>query len=470
MTIPASDSMYVVQDIPGKGKGLVATRNIPKGTRILCEEPLFTIPIVPDFHRERFKLISLQVALLSDDQRDAFLSMHNIYHPRDPVDGYVGIFETNSLPAGESQTTKTRGIYLEACRLNHDCQNNAVHSWNTSIERITVHAIRDINAGEEITVPYVEFLRNRESRQSALKDSFQFTCVCSLCSLPDEQSQERDRKIAQIVRLGELFIWEWAIYPLEALGHVYAQTRLLNELYKEGLGSPISYDFITPLAFMYGDLARGRIFAQRGLSSLVTIHGSDSEEAMGYVDMIKNPEDHSKRYPFPKDWKTSVDDIPQGLGPDDFEDWLWRREPVAALAQPMSPPSQSLFSGFADLPYKNDKDAAGCFQSRHSCFLGEIVETLVPDPLDLKIMDIHGKTVELHFYTEDEGTELEPSQYERGHTVAVLNASQHVFKFGPRGIRHTDPKMMKVNTIAEHGLFCINLPTYLRSSGPAFAN
>ncbi|KAG5920001.1 hypothetical protein E4U61_000339 [Claviceps capensis] len=62
--------------------------------------------------------------------------------------------------------------------------------------------------------------------------------------------------------------------------------------------------------------------------------------------------------------------------------------------------------------------------------------------------DIHGKTVELQFYTKGEGTELEPSQYQRGYTVAVLNASQYVFKFGPRGIRQTDLEMMKVNMIA----------------------
>ncbi|KAG6095254.1 hypothetical protein E4U30_002606 [Claviceps sp. LM220 group G6] len=453
MTTPASDPMYVLQDIPRKSKGLVATRNILKGTRILCEEPLFTIPIVPDFQRERFGLIHRQVASLSDDQRNAFLSMHNIYPPRDPIEGYVGIFETNSLPAsaGGSQTAQTRGIYLEACRLNHDCQGNAVYSWNPRIERITVHAIRDINAGEEITVPYVEFLKPRESRQSALKDSFHFTCRCSLCSLPDEQNQERDRKIAQTVRLGELYLDDFAFYPLRALGYVDAQTRLLNELYQEGSGFPFSYQFATPMAFIRGDLARARIFAQRALSSFVTIQGSDGEEPIEYADMIKNPEDHSKRYPYPKDWKTSVDDVPKGLEPEEFENWLWKREArklTTAPAQPMSPRSQSLFSGFADLAYKNDMDAAGSFQSRHSCFLGEIVETLVPHPLDLKIRDIHGKTVELHFYTEDEGTELVPSQYQKGHTVAVLNASQYVFKYGPRGIRHTDPKMMKIFPIS----------------------
>lgn len=38
-----SNSIYALQDVPGKGKGLVVTQKIPKGTRILSEEPVITI-------------------------------------------------------------------------------------------------------------------------------------------------------------------------------------------------------------------------------------------------------------------------------------------------------------------------------------------------------------------------------------------------------------------------------------------
>ncbi|KAG5934512.1 hypothetical protein E4U60_003810 [Claviceps pazoutovae] len=462
MSSPATDSMYALQEIPGKGKGLVATRHIPKGTRILCEEPLFAIPNVMDLEK-RCRFICQQVDSLSNEQRQAFLSMHNIHPFNDTEERDIGIFETNSLPAGGMPIPHTRAIFLEACRINHDCKSNAIYDWNTHIKRNTVHAVRDINEGEEITVSYVVILKTRESRQRTLKNTYHFTCRCSLCSLPNEQSQERDRKIAQIVRLGEFYVPKSTNSPPQALGYVDAQARLYNELYQEDCGHPYSYQYAVMIARAHGDLARIRVFAQRVVRSFVTILGTDSTESIQYANMAKNPASEPKLLSSSTRWKTSVNDIPQGLGPDDFEDWLWRREPVAALAQPMSPPSQSLFSGFADLAYKNGIDAAGCFQSRHSCFLAEIVETLVPHPLDLKIRDILGKTVQLHFYTKGEGTELEPSQYQRGHTVAVLNASQYVFEFGPRGIRQTDLEMTKVNTIAEHGLFCINLSTYPRN-------
>ncbi|KAG5919998.1 hypothetical protein E4U61_000336 [Claviceps capensis] len=443
MSSPATDSMYALQEIPGKGKGLVATRHIPKGTRILCEEPLFAIPNVMDLEK-RCRLICQQVASLSNEQRQAFLSMHNIHPFNDTEERDIGIFETNSLPAGGLPIPHTRAIFLEACRINHDCKNNAMYDWNTNIHRNTVHAIKDINAGEEITVPYVIFLKDRENRQRILKTWYHFTCWCSLCSLPEEHNEERDRKIAQIDRLQELYLSRFATYPLQALGYIDAQTRLYSELLQGDIGLPHSYQYAAKIAISQGDLARVRIFAQRAVRDFVTILGSDSTETIEYADMAKNPANHSNVRGMFMEWKTSVDEIPLGLGPEEFENWLWKREPPITPTQQMSLPSQSLFSGFADLAYKN-----GSFRSRHSCFLAEIVETLVPHPLDLKIRDIHGKTVELHFYTKGEGTELEPSQYQRGHTVAVLNASQHVFEFGPRGIRHKDPEMIKVNTTAE---------------------
>jgi hypothetical protein len=35
---------FVVADLPGKGKGLVATRDIKQGELVIQESPLFTVP------------------------------------------------------------------------------------------------------------------------------------------------------------------------------------------------------------------------------------------------------------------------------------------------------------------------------------------------------------------------------------------------------------------------------------------
>ena len=43
------------------------------------------------------------------------------------------------------------------------------------------------------------------------------------------------------------------------------------------------------------------------------------------------------------------------------------------------------------------------------------------------------------------GGELAPSQIQKGHTIAILYAQRHAFKFSERGIRHEKPKDIKVH-------------------------
>jgi hypothetical protein len=91
--------LYALRDVPGKGKGLVAIEKISKGTRILSEKPIITIP-GNEISSERLQIsIYQQVATLSKHQQRAFLSMHNIHPYRDAAKRYLGIVQTNSLPA-----------------------------------------------------------------------------------------------------------------------------------------------------------------------------------------------------------------------------------------------------------------------------------------------------------------------------------------------------------------------------------
>ncbi|KAG6299771.1 hypothetical protein E4U45_004312 [Claviceps purpurea] len=442
MNSPASDSMCALQDVPGKGKGLVATRNIPKGTRILSEQALFTITYVTDV-QERQRLISQQVDLLSNDQRDAFLSMHNVHTFNDTARRYLGIFQTNSLPAEGISTPYNRAICLQTCRINHDCEYNAVFNWNEMIKRHTVHVIRDISAGEEITVSYVDFLRSREIRQIILKAAWDFTCSCRLCSLPDEQSQERDRKLDQIVRLEELCKLEPKLFPLKTLRYYYAQICLYSELGRLDCGSARVYELAAYLTIAHGDLARACVFAEKTVAVWTTVCGSDSQHVFLFTDLASHLTNHPS-YGFSMEWKTAVDDIPQGLDPNDFENWLWKRQIPKSQGQPKSLTAQSFFSRFVDLPFTRGFGANGPSQKRHWCFLGEILERKYVLHLGLKIQDIRGDQIALHFYTKGRGKELTPKQYERGYTVALLDSLQYLFKDGDFGIRLEDPRMIKI--------------------------
>ena len=133
MQSTTGNSMYALEDVPGKGKGLVAIEKISKGTRIPSEEPIITIPR-NEMNSERLQISTYQqVATLSEHQQRAFLSMHNIHPYRDAAERYLGIVQTNSLPA---ETDGDKGaIFLEACRINHTCDNNAQKNWDENIKR-----------------------------------------------------------------------------------------------------------------------------------------------------------------------------------------------------------------------------------------------------------------------------------------------------------------------------------------------
>ncbi|KAF2177953.1 hypothetical protein K469DRAFT_601350, partial [Zopfia rhizophila CBS 207.26] len=54
---------------------------------------------------------------------------------------------------------------------------------NENIEWLTIHAVRDIEAGQEITILYLASTLGYEERQRFLREKFKFECECKLCSL-----------------------------------------------------------------------------------------------------------------------------------------------------------------------------------------------------------------------------------------------------------------------------------------------
>lgn len=446
------DSIYALQDVPGRGKGLVAREKISKGTRILCEEAVVTVSESVGSERLR-KSICKQIEALSENQRRDLLSMHNIHPYRNAAEQYLGIFRTNSLPA---EAAGGQGaIFLEACRINHACDNNAQKNWNETIKRHTVHALRDINKGEEITITYLGPLKNRKARQEALQKKFDFTCLCHLCSLPPEQSQESDKRLEEIYRLDgvidQLGTEGVLVFPLRTLRYFDQQVCFYNEQGREDLGFAQAFVHAAQLAIANSDLARGRVFAERAASVWTISLGGDSTQAIKHRALAQDPSRY-ELFGVSTKWKTKVNETPQGLEPSDFEDWLWRREKPKALGLPANLRSRATFPRFTDLPDENDLDPRfyersniGTYRPRrHWCFFGEIVDFASLPRLQIEIKDVDDTKIPLYFYTDSRGSELVPGQIQKGYTVAILYAERHAFMFCEPGIRHEDPQTIKV--------------------------
>ena len=186
--------LYTIKAIAGKGKGLVAATKILKGTRILSEVPMFRVPRDNSDIEALERIVAKEVECLNKDQQRTFFDLANIYgnaHSRP-----LGIARTNVLPFGSKASSG--GLFPEASRINHSCRHNSQNTWNENIGRLTIHALRDIEEGEEITITYLAITSEYADRQRFLKEKFKFDCKCELCSLPRAQQKRSDARLREI--------------------------------------------------------------------------------------------------------------------------------------------------------------------------------------------------------------------------------------------------------------------------------
>ena len=168
--------LFEIQTVLGKGRDPVVHFNIVKGTRMLCEKPLFIL-----LNLSSISLMGSNIAAklqsLSKTQQRQFLFLHNNFPDKQSFSDTVKI---NALPC--DLNSQTDGIYSIICLINYSCLSNAHNNRNSDTEREIIHTIRYIDAGEGIIIFYdKDGLFN--SRRNHLNDVFDFNCDCSLCSL-----------------------------------------------------------------------------------------------------------------------------------------------------------------------------------------------------------------------------------------------------------------------------------------------
>ncbi|KAK7514090.1 uncharacterized protein IWZ02DRAFT_64729 [Phyllosticta citriasiana] len=214
--------VYKIQNMPGKGVGALATTFIPAGTRIIAETPIMAI------HRRDWKYETTQrMAVIQ-----AYLSLphphtqlydslvnsppqyrhwHDLieqewqdaqpFGPEDephavPFDSelsrseqtrIMAVFATNTFGVHHSRDKIEAVICPEASRLNHACAPNVQFVWNDILMdgALTMHAVRDIDAGEELTVGYIELLECAAERHEKLRAVYGFDCSCVVCGADD---------------------------------------------------------------------------------------------------------------------------------------------------------------------------------------------------------------------------------------------------------------------------------------------
>ncbi|KAI1357749.1 hypothetical protein F5Y08DRAFT_351806 [Xylaria arbuscula] len=300
--------LYEVMTIPGRGRGLIAKINILKGTRIICEKPLFTLENSAPASMNR--LVAEKLKLLSKDKQREFLSLHNSFPGRF---AFVGILKTNALPCGRGSSIG--GVYTTACLINHSCIPNAHNSWNGAAKHETIHATRDILVGEEILISYAENELS-QARQQKLRESFGFQCSSS------------DKRRADIERLDEAIgnPFVMATSPQSSLAACHELLQVLDREYGGvviALLARLYYDAFQ-IGIAHGDQARESVFAERSYRSRVECEGEDSPDTQQMKGFMLNPTRHPSFNGCSTRWRSSKTAKPKNLDADSFDKWLWR--------------------------------------------------------------------------------------------------------------------------------------------------
>ncbi|KAJ4269774.1 hypothetical protein NW762_001442 [Fusarium torreyae] len=446
-----TDVLYVLRDIPGKGRGLVAASRIPKGTRILAESPLFRIPLQAASTESFRASIIKKVDALPEPARQTFFSLHNAH----PEAGQVlGTIKTNAFPLG--LRTPEGGLFLKASRINHAYKQNAQHNWNENIQKLTIHAIRDIEEGSEITIMYLGERLDYAARQLKLKTDFGFDCTCDLCSLPLTERMISDSRIIEIQKLDKSFGDGSSVLasPLQALHNVQKLVDLfkLEDITDVTLSQ--AYRNAFQVAVVNKDLARAKVFAERSLSARVIVEGHDTSDVEKLERLIKDPSRHES-HGISARWESEINDIPQDLEENDFENWLWRVEqPQDVVITDLR--NELDFPCFEDLPPGRVLGIDPFQPNEHWAFLGEIVHIDALWRVRLTVKDKAGHRLPIAFYTDDRGREIAPSMLRVGYTVAILYPEQHGFLDSSVGIRHEDQKLLKVFPVSLDNLMLLS--------------
>lgn len=283
--------LFEIKDIPGKGKGLVARFNISSGTRILCEKPL-VICRPQSSHEELETFLVAKLKSMSKTSQRQFLALHNNFPGKYP---FSGIFKTNALPCGSG--SPVGAVYPTVCFINHSCLPNAHNNWNEAEEHETIHAIRPIEKGTEITIPY-DHGGTQSKRQAFLEKSFGFTCTCSGCTLSPALLQASDNRRTQIQSLDDAIgdPFRMMSSPRESLSYCFSLLQVLEQEFDScpwALLARLYYDAFQ-ISIAHGDQARVSIFAERAYKARVICEGEDSPETLKVKSLALRPANHSR--------------------------------------------------------------------------------------------------------------------------------------------------------------------------------
>lgn len=186
-----------------KGLGVFAKANIPCGSRVLAE------PALLEVKGENAKDIVRAFESLPLSQQNLYLDLHGYAcepfkraAEREMEQDWQQIPELHRRVLAIYAANAFGNVFLLGSRINHSCIPNIHFANNSVLEKETFHAVRDIVAGEELTITYIGGTNRTRSQRQAALDKWGFQCTCPACD-NTLQGRKREQKRDELLALDQ---------------------------------------------------------------------------------------------------------------------------------------------------------------------------------------------------------------------------------------------------------------------------
>jgi len=203
--------MYELLEIPGKGRGIVATKAIPKNTVILKEAPILLVEDVYDalyqlYYSEDGQYDDIQESLIEQFESltphclDKYIItteniakeletlpkyMKEFFHNYDShkLRLYIAKFYRNAFRYAHFKTSSSipSAVLIKGALFNHSCCNNCEFRISESTNDYIFTTNRDIAPGEEVCITYIDTTLSTKKRTTHLEYQYGFICTCQKC-------------------------------------------------------------------------------------------------------------------------------------------------------------------------------------------------------------------------------------------------------------------------------------------------